>query len=125
METNQPTKIDSKNFRVGITPGETGGVATCIHDVFACQAMPPTAAGLLAYLRALKQSADLAGLQPLCRLEQTERLRFQDAERFGVVLGVLQALDFRIELVRPADWEAPLRGNAAPSTWTTRSPPSP
>ena len=101
------------NYIIAIVPGNSGGVATYVGDVFDCRPLPATGGELLDLLRHLKWSAETLRCEPRCVVQQVEPMRFEEAERYGFIRGATQALDFRVEPVRREEWQAVFRRNSA------------
>ena len=101
------------NYFIAIVPGNPGGVATYVGDVFDCRPLPATEGELLDLLRHLKWSAETLRCEPRCVVQQVEPMRFEEAERYGFILGAAQALDFRVEPARREEWQAVFRRNPA------------
>jgi len=106
---------------IAIDPGKAGGIAVAFGGLpVRCVRMPPTEGDVLALLRQLVTSPsqtvaiieEVSGYagrgQPGCSM-------FKFGRGFGFLLGVLQALGVRVELVRPQKWQKALSLGTASS----------
>jgi crossover junction endodeoxyribonuclease RuvC len=98
---------------IGVDPGLSGGIAHRAPDhSFSAFAMPPTEGDLLDLLSTLsmpgKTIAFVEEVGGFAGKQQPGSAMFRFGRNFGFLLGVLQALGVRIELVRPQKWQKPL-----------------
>lgn len=107
---------------LAIDPGASGGMAW--HDTATrkttCRPMPDTEGDILSCLSEL---AALSGDEPTCYLEEVGGFTgaptpgsamFNFGEGYGFIRGVLMALRYRVEMVRPQKWQAAMGiGNAS------------
>lgn len=111
---NGPRMQDRFRTVIAIDPGASGGVAFQLDGQIAeAVAMPATEGDLVDLLRrlaappgqALAIIEEVSGFvgkpQPGCRM-------FTFGRNFGFILGVLQTLGVRVELVKPAKWQKAL-----------------
>lgn len=98
---------------LGIDPGLSGGVA-CRHADQAVTAIatPATEGDLLELFQSVvdpgKTIAFVEEVGGFIGKQQPGSAMFEFGRNFGFTLGVLQALNVRIELVRPQKWQKPL-----------------
>jgi crossover junction endodeoxyribonuclease RuvC len=116
---------------IGIDPGLSGGLAYQV-DSQPAQAvkMPPTEGDLVELLREIVAE----GTEVVAFVEevggyvgkaQPGSSAFKFGRNFGFILGVLQALKVRVELVRPQKWQKALslgfpRGCASKTEWKNK-----
>jgi hypothetical protein len=105
------------SFRViaAVDPGASGGIAVSLGGMVSVWPMPDTEGGALNLLRGI--AAETGG-EPLRAVveevggymgdAQPASRAFTFGRNFGVLLGVLMALDARVELVRPQKWQQAL-----------------
>lgn len=102
---------------IAIDPGASGGIAwQHPQSLPACLSMPDTEGDILAELKVILAAAE--GQGTVCFLEEVTGFipgRPQPASRmfnfgrnFGFLLGTLQTLGCRVELVRPQIWQKAL-----------------
>jgi hypothetical protein len=115
---------------IGVDPGLSGGIA-CRHadqSVFAI-ATPATEGDLLELFHRLidpgKTIAFVEEVGGFIGKQQPGSAMFKFGRNFGFTLGVLQALNVRIELVRPRKWQQPLSlgtasGSASRTEWKNK-----
>src|SRR3954464_1096592 len=98
---------------LAIDPGLSGGIA-CHHadQSVSATATPATEGDLLQLFQRLvdpgKTIAFLEEVGGFVGKQQPGSAMFKFGRNFGFMLGVLQALNVRIELVRPQKWQKPL-----------------
>lgn len=101
---------------VAVDPGKSGGIAVALGSFsVSVYPMPDTEGGVLNLLQAI---ADESGAEPLRAVveevggylgeSQPASRAFEFGRGFGFLLGVLQALGARVELVRPQAWQKAL-----------------
>ena len=110
---------------IGVDPGASGGFAHWRDDnSFTAFAMPKTEGDQLQLVRELIASGEtIAFVEQVGGFTgkgQPGSAMFSFGRNFGFVLGVLQALGVRVELVRPQKWQKPL-GLGTASGCTSRS----
>jgi hypothetical protein len=105
---------------VAIDPGKEGGIAYQLANdpAVVALAMPATEGDILALLSLIMTNSNRKEAQPVAFLEQVGGFikgrpapgsaMFNFGRNFGFLLGCLQTLGFRIELVRPQDWQKAL-----------------
>ena len=99
---------------IAIDPGLSGGIA-CLRagqPVLAVP-MPATEGDLIALLRELAPDPDqttayLEAVTGYVGVAQPGSSAFRFGRNFGFLLGVLQTLGIRLELIRPQRWQKPL-----------------
>lgn len=98
---------------ITIDPGASGGIA--IHSTFGthCLAMPETEGDLVNELRYAISDCDCARavveeVNGFIGKAQPGSAMFKFGRNFGFILGCLQTLGYRIELVRPQKWQKAL-----------------
>ena len=99
---------------VAIDPGVTGGIAVWGYGKTECHSMPETEGDRVDFIKSLKAAAPMEGGEVVCVLEkvggyagkgQPGSAMFVFGENFGFLKGVIQALEIRLELVRPQEWQ--------------------
>lgn len=102
---------------IAVDPGKSGGIAIWPEGAHfpTAFAMPETDGDLVLELRTLK---DASTAEPVAFIEQVTGFRpgrkqpgshmFTFGENYGFIRAVLQTLGFRIELVRPQQWQRAL-----------------
>ena len=99
---------------VAIDPGVTGGIAVWGYGKSECHPMPETEGDRVDFIKSLKAAASMEGGEVVCVLEkvggyagkgQPGSAMFVFGENFGFFKGVIQALEIRLELVRPQEWQ--------------------
>jgi hypothetical protein len=99
---------------VAIDPGVSGGIAVSGFGSTECYAMPKTEGDVVDFIKSVKAATSLEGGEVVCVLEkvggfagkgQPGSAMFKFGENFGFLKGVIQALEIRLELVRPQDWQ--------------------
>ncbi|HYF37004.1 MAG TPA: hypothetical protein VD994_17025 [Prosthecobacter sp.] len=101
---------------LAIDPGASGGFAYILDGSHpAAMSMPETEGDIIMELRNIK---NMSNSTPVAYVEEVGGFirgnpapgstMFNFGRNFGFLLGVLQVLQFRIELVRPAKWQQPL-----------------
>lgn len=106
MKTNQ-----SIEPLLAIIPGAGGGVAMQVNGVFDCRRMPAAEADLAQLLRRVRPAAVPGGGRPVCLVELSDPVLLPDADRLGLVRGMVLALDYELVAVRPEQWQAALPTN--------------
>lgn len=115
---------------IGVDPGASGGFACWRDDEsFAAFAMPKTEGDQIQLIRELiapgETIAFMEQVGGYAGKGQPGSAMFSFGRNFGFVLGVLQALGVRVELVRPQKWQKPLglgtaSGCASRTEWKNR-----
>jgi hypothetical protein len=108
----------SKRTIIAIDPGASGGIAYKLDNAekTASMAMPDTEGDILETLCAIQEGstdpknavAYIEQVGGFIGKPQPGSRMFTFGRHFGYVLGVLQALNVRIELVRPQAWQKEL-----------------
>jgi hypothetical protein len=98
---------------IGVDPGLSGGIACRNADQsISASSMPATEGDLLELFRSLvdrgKTIVFVEEVSGFVGKQQPGSAMFKFGRNFGFTLGVLQALNVRIELVRPQKWQKPL-----------------
>lgn len=100
---------------ISIDPGANGGIAV-LHGGYPAPVavpMPDTEGDVLAYLRDIARNASLEGYELIAVVEDqtgcagvqvSAPAMFKFGRNFGFILGVLQCLAARVELVKPQKW---------------------
>lgn len=112
---------------IAVDPGLSGGIA-CWHQAQPVTAypMPPTEGDVIELLKTLivpgKTVAFVEEVGGFIGKQQPGSSMFKFGRSFGFVLGTVQTLGVRVELVRPRKWQAPLAlgtasGCATQSEW--------
>jgi hypothetical protein len=109
--------ISQYNKVLAIDPGASGGLAWKNPDgSLQCRKMPDTEGGLLSLLQEI-QGCVTEHQEKVCCIEevggfigkaQPGSAMFKFGFNAGLVRGMLMALGWRVELVRPATWQARL-----------------
>lgn len=121
----------AQNFTLTVDPGLSGGLAWKTPKEIGCKSMPETEGDLVAFLKGFKLScvdsipeAVVEEVGGFIGKFQTGSSMFVFGRNFGVILGSLQALGFRVRLVRPQKWQGALGlGNSrgmAPGAWKNK-----
>ena len=99
---------------VAIDPGVSGGIAISAFGKTECHPMPETEGDRVDFMKSVKAATSLEGGEVVCVLEkvggfagkgQPGSAMFVFGENFGFLKGVIQALEIRLELVRPQEWQ--------------------
>jgi hypothetical protein len=99
---------------LAIDPGASGGMAVSAFGKISCHALPPTEGDRLELIRGFKQAADVEQVECECVLEQVGGFAgkrqpgsamFKFGAGYGFLVGVVQALGIKLELVRPQVWQ--------------------
>ena len=97
---------------IAIDPGASGGIAWSKIGHTNCAAIPGTLGDLITGLRALYGEEyrtvvleKVVGFIP----QASPGAMFSFGQNFGQIEGVLQAIGFRVILVRPQEWQKALR----------------
>lgn len=105
------TPAPKKRF-IGIDPGTSGGFAWRNDDgTVSAAKMPETEGDVLSLLRGFKQSAYVVILEEVggyVGKAQPGSAMFKFGRHTGFLIGVIMALEFRLEMVRPQKWQKPL-----------------
>jgi crossover junction endodeoxyribonuclease RuvC len=110
---------------LGIDPGASGGIACWRHDEpILALPMPETEGDQIELIRDLIGSGDaIAFVEQVGGFTgkgQPGSAMFKFGKNYGFILGTLQTLGVRVELVRPHAWQKPL-GLGTASSCATRS----
>lgn len=116
---------------IAVDPGLSGGIAYQLDDLPAqAVPMPPTEGDLVVFLRDLTADASdvLAYVEEVggyIGVAQPGSSAFKFGRNFGFILGVLQTLGVRVELVRPQRWQKSLglgsaSGCASKTEWKNK-----
>jgi len=119
MDTTTP----KKRF-IGIDPGSSGGLAWRDENgAVSAIKMPETEGDVLQLLTGFKQTAYVVILEEVggyVGKAQPGSAMFKFGRHTGFLIGVIMALGFRLEMVRPQKWQKPLgvgtSGNCASKT---------
>lgn len=99
---------------ISIDPGKSGGIAMYCNNVALAFPMPETEGDIISMLvipnrNALQLSAERTAyveeVGGYCGEGQPGSAMFKFGRNFGFILGALQALGWRIELVKPQRWQ--------------------
>ena len=99
---------------LAIDPGVSGGVAISAFGKVECYALPETEGDRVDFIKSAKAATSMEGGEVVCVLEkvggyagkgQPGSAMFVFGENFGFLKGVIQALEIRLELVRPQEWQ--------------------
>lgn len=93
---------------IGIDPGKNGGIAITDGRTISAWAMPASPADLAALLRDLDgvASARVAVVEKVASSPQMGvKSAFTFGQGYGTLLGVLAALQIRVETVTPQKWQ--------------------
>ena len=127
----RPISQKEMNITIAIDPGLSGGVAYQL-DLQPAQAvaMPATEGDLVDLLRSLTADANEAvayveEVGGYIGKAQPASSAFKFGRNFGFILGVLQTLGVRVDLVRPQRWQKSLglgsaSGCASKSEWKNK-----
>ncbi len=125
------TEALPSTLTLAIDPGKSGGIAY-MSDNRPPQAvpMPPTEGDLVVFLRDLTAGAKDAiafveQVSGFVGVAQPGSSAFKFGRNFGFILGVLQTLGVRVELVRPQKWQKSLglgsaTGCASKTEWKNK-----
>jgi hypothetical protein len=108
---------------IAVDPGLSGGIA-CWREgqPVAAYPMPPTEGDVIELLKTLiapnRTVAFIEEVGGFIGKQQPGSSMFKFGRSFGLVLGAVQALGVRVELVRPRKWQAPLALGTASSCAT-------
>lgn len=122
---------------IAIDPGKAGGIALLRPGASDPELwpMPQTEGDILRLFRTFYREARDEGCGVTCVLEQVGGFvagraqpgsaMFRFGENFGFLKGVIQGLDFRLEMVRPQVWQKPFglgtaSGCASHSVWKNK-----
>lgn len=117
--SNKPTRL------IAIDPGKSGGIAVAFGDLpVRCFRMPATEGDVLALLRQLAAEpaytvAVVEEVSGFTGRGQPGSSMFKFGRGFGFLLGVLQSLGVRVELVKPQRWQKSLSLGTASSCAST------
>ena len=99
---------------IAIDPGASGGIATCRAGRYDCCPLPDTQGDLVDYLREIRFADDIEHADSIVILEQVGGFAgvgrpgsamFKFGEGYGFLKGVIQALKFKLVMVRPQTWQ--------------------
>jgi hypothetical protein len=99
---------------VAIDPGVSGGIAVSAFGKVACFPMLVTEGDRVDFIKSMKAATSQEGGELVCVLEQVSgyagkgqpgSAMFVFGENFGFFKGVIQALEIRLVLVRPQEWQ--------------------
>ena len=99
---------------IGIDPGQSGGIAAILNDNRLREAtkMPETERDIVDLLREYRDMAASEGAEIKCYLESVHAMPAQGVRSvwtfgrgFGILIGVLAALEIPYELVTPQKWQ--------------------
>ena len=98
---------------IAIDPGQSGGVAFWNSNIIQAHSMPDTEGDILALLRSICENpgSTIAFVEEVggyIGKAQPASSAFKFGRGFGFLLGCLQTLGVRIELVRPQKWQKTL-----------------
>jgi hypothetical protein len=104
---------------LAIDPGASGGIAARIGIAVLCWPMPETQGDILELIVDQTKLSQMDGRECIAIVEHQVGVRgpfakqaglnqFQFGCNYGFILGALQALKWRIELVRPQAWQKAL-----------------
>lgn len=104
---------------LAIDPGAHGGYAVYDHNAVYAEKIPETEGDILDAFQNLAFQWQAEGIDPVAVIEDqvgcvgpqirvSAASMFKFGRGFGFLLGVLQTLKFRIELVRPMTWQKSL-----------------
>jgi crossover junction endodeoxyribonuclease RuvC len=104
------TEIMNHKTLIAIDPGQSGGIASWSNGIIAARAMPGTEGDVLALLRHLCSDPDntvvfLEEVGGYVGKAQPGSSMFKFGRGFGFLLGCIQTLGVRLELVRPQKWQ--------------------
>jgi crossover junction endodeoxyribonuclease RuvC len=109
---------------LGIDPGLSGGIACKNDQAVTAFPMPQTEGDLIELLRTLivpgKTVVFLEEVGGFTGKGQPGSAMFKFGRNFGFVLGVIQTMNVRVELVRPQKWQKPF-GLGTASSCETRT----
>jgi len=116
---------------IAIDPGAAGGIAVQRdHQPVSATAMPDTEGDIVHFLRAIAGQADevvaiVEEVGGYIGKAQPGSSAFKFGRNFGFILGVLQTLGVRVELVRPQKWQKALSlgsasGCASKTEWKNK-----
>lgn len=114
---------------LAVDPGASGGIASRFGQFVVCYPMPDTEGDVLALINEQTAIAEIERYGRIAIVEHQVGVRgpfaqraglnqFQFGHSYGFILGVLQALKWRVELVRPQRWQKALSLGAKASSGT-------
>lgn len=116
---------DNSSILIAIDPGKSGGIAVAFGDLpVRSFRMPATEGDVLALLRQLAAEpaytvAVVEEVSGFAGRGQPGSAMFKFGRGFGFLLGVLQTLRVRVELVKPQKWQKALSLGTASSCAST------
>ncbi len=115
---------------LGVDPGLSGGIACWkLDQPITAFSMPKTEGDLLELVRGMlvpgQTVAYLEEVGGFIGKQQPGSAMFKFGRNFGFILGMLQTLRIRVELVKPQRWQKPLSLGAAsncdsPNAWKNK-----
>lgn len=123
------------NTLIAIDPGKSGGIAIRHHDGTVDTAkMPETVGDLIEFFEEVVKAhyhdefeppvAIVEDVPPFAGKAQSGSSAFKLGRNVGQIEGVLQALNLRVEKVRPTTWQKALglgsRNGATPTEWKNK-----
>lgn len=103
------------NIQIGIDPGKNGGIAIQGEEGVSVSKMPETEGDILDLLRSSRYL--IPGKPAVAHIEDIPKFVGKNVpsssaivlgRNYGFLLGVLQTLDYRINLIRPQAWQKTL-----------------
>lgn len=117
---------------LAIDPGSNGGYAVKGCGTSA-EKLPSTEGDIISEFRNIKEICDQEGYEAIAVIEDVPKYCgkavpsssiFTLARSFGFLIGTLQTLGFRVELVRPQEWQGGLglgsRGGMTTTQWKNK-----
>jgi hypothetical protein len=96
---------------IGIDPGASGGIAYEVGGFASARAMPDTG-GVISFVKAIVAEANGDPVRAVVEEvggymgeDQPASRAFEFGRGYGYLLGILQTLEVRVELVRPQAWQ--------------------
>lgn len=91
---------------IGIDPGLAGGIGVLGHKPVAYPYTSQTLIRILKELREENESVKVYVEEVHSMPQQGVKSMFTFGKGFGMILGILEALEFKYELVKPQTWKA-------------------
>lgn len=90
---------------IGIDPGQAGGIAVLGKEIIAYKYHSNTLIDLLKKLKEAKESVKVYVEEVHSMPQQGVVSTFTFGKGFGIILGILEALEINYELVKPQAWK--------------------
>ncbi len=118
----------SSNLILAIDPGASGGFAWNTQETIGAQKMPSTEGDIVSFMRGFNTKEYTVFMEEVGGFigkAQPGSAMFTFGRNTGFLIGVIMALGFRLEMVRPQKWQKDLglgtaKGCASKTEWKNK-----